>query len=414
MTKICFIVFTATFLVATTGKVQAQNWRDKNEGLAPTFVAKNVYGTGSSILATNSVLGFSNHLFHRPDTTTAFLPTATTFGGYAAVQSQIVAAKGALFAGTTDGLYRSTDNGVTWARSSAATGYIYSLYAINDTLYGGVGTGLGVAKMSTDTGQTWVSIGYAGFMTTAYVKANGVLYVGSNNGLQYTADNGATWTTPPFSSGLSGPIITGLAALGNSVYAACSTGVYKTIDNGATWAVVLPKSMFSLTTIDTSLLGGTNNSGIYQSDQFGTNWNTINAGLPFVGAASYSAVNCISYNNEVVIASLQGDSAIYVTGLASIGLYPSAPSMVNEATSSIECVSIYPNPASDVITIDVHSDSKAPITINVSDVTSRCIYSTSSTRGQTQVNLSTLAPGCYLISVCQGNNKTTRKVTITR
>jgi hypothetical protein len=415
MQKIHYAILVAGLLAGACNKSQAQNWRDKNEGLVPTFIARHVYGEGTSILAVNSVLGAGNQLFHRPDTLTSFMPTASNIG--LGAQSKIVKAKGALFIGTTSGLYRSTDNGVTWTLSSGTPGYVYSLYAINDTLYGGVGTGLGEAKMSTDTGQTWVSIGYPGFMATTFVKANGVLYVGSNNGLKYTADNGVTWTTPPFSSGLSGPIITGLASLGYSTYAACSTGVYKTVDDGANWNVVLPKSMFSLTTVDTSLIGGTNNSGIYQSDQSGTDWNTINTGLPFVGAASYNAVNSIAYNSELLIASLQGDSAIYVTSLADLGLHPSTtppPSSVTATADSKNDVSVYPNPASDLVSINVGNDPAAEVTIEVMDVMGRKIYTTTSRRAETVISVSNLNAGCYLVCVTLQNTRTTRKISIVR
>lgn len=412
--KHIYFIITAATLTASTVTLHAQSWRDKNEGLQPAFGAKNIYGEGTSILVTDGALGFSNHLFYRPDTSTAFVASTSSFGGYGAVLSQIVKAKGALFAGTTDGLYRSTDNGTTWTRSSAATGYIYSLYAINDTLYGGVGTGSGVVKMSVDTGQTWVSIGYPSFMATTYVKANGVLYVGSNNGLKYTADNGTTWTAPPFSSGLSGPIITGLASLGNSVYAACSTGVYKTIDNGSNWSLVLPKSMFSLIAVDTSLIGGTNTWGIYQSDQSGTNWNTINTGLPFVGSGSYYAVNALAHNSEVLIASVQYDSAIYVTELSALGLHPAAPTGIYETKKSPATINISPNPASTVVTLSVAETNNTPIYVRINDITGRTIFSITSNSTQTTIDVSGIKAGLYFIHTSQGNNTTVQKISIVR
>lgn len=413
MKQIYFIITAAT-LTVSTATLHAQSWRDKNEGLQPAFGAKNIYGEGTSILVTDAALGFTNHLFYRPDTSTAFVASTSSVGGYGAVLSQIVKAKGALFAGTTGGLYRSTDNGTSWTRSSATTGYIYSLYAVNDTLYGGVGTGLGEVKMSVDTGQTWISIGYPSFMATTYVKANGVLYVGSNNGLKYTADNGTTWTTPPFSSGLSGPIITGLASLGNSVYAACSTGVYKTIDNGSNWSLVLPKSMFSLIAVDTSLIGGTNTWGIYQSDQSGTNWNTINTGLPFVGSGSYYSVNALAYNSEVLIASVQYDSSIYVTDLSSLGLHPAAPSAINETKNSAIAMNIFPNPASTAITLSAPETNSAPIRISINDITGRTLLSTTSNTTQTTIDVSEIKAGLYFIHTSQGSNTTVQKISIVR
>lgn len=414
-----YSILAAILLTTTTGTTQAQNWRHKNEGLPSKLIAKTVYGEGKSILVTNSTLGTSNLLFHRPDTTTAFASTTSSFGPYSGVLSQIVKAKGALFAGTTDGLFRSTDNGVTWApaSSSSTSGYVYSLYAINDTLYGGVGTGLGKAMMSTDTGKTWTSLGYTGFMAANFVKQNGVLYVGSSYGLVYTPDNGATWKTP-VTTGLYAPIITGLATLAGSVYAACSTGVYKTIDDGANWTVVLPKSMFSLTTIDTALLGGTNNSGIYQSDKSGTNWNTINTGLPYVGAGSYNAVNCITYNSEFVIASLQGDSSIYVTNLSDLGLNPTTPVPPTTGLTAKEgtniVADIYPNPTTDRISVDFRRSTNEPISINIMDASGRLIYSTTTTNSKTEINLEQMAQGNYYVHITQGSTTTTQKISIVR
>ena len=411
-----YSMMAAVLLAGMTSEALAQNWRDKNEGLTPTFIASKVYGEGTSILLANSAFGFNNHFYRRPDSSTAFVASASTFGGYGTLQSQIVKVKGTLFVGGTNGMFRSTDNGVTWTRSSATTGTVYSLYAVGDTIYAGVGSGLGKAKYTTDTGQTWIDLGYPGFMATHILKANGVLYVGSNSGLQFSPDHGTTWVTPPTSTGLYAPIITGLATLGGSVYAACSTGVYKTIDDGANWSVVLPRSMFSLTTIDTSLLGGTNNYGIFQSDQTGTNWNAINNGLPYVGAGSYNPVNDITYNSQFVIAITGGDSAVYVTNLADLGLNPTSPTTaVNQASMQApQSVVVYPNPATDVVTVVLKSNNTTPATIEVMDVTGRTIYSTVSTTTQTEVPLNTLNAGCYYVRVTQGNSKTVEKLTILR
>jgi hypothetical protein len=390
---------------------QAQTWRHHNMAIPSGFAAKTVYGEGTSIIATNnSAFSSDAQVYYTTDSSTAYTGVSP-FASFTTAETPIVKSHGILFAGTSNGIYKSHDNGHTWATTPNVT-IEYSLYAHNDTLYAGVGAGTGVPQRSIDTGNTWTSIGYTGSLATSFLEYNGVLYVGSTNGLQYSSDFGATWHTVSAPSGLTAVSIVGIAAMGNSVYAACSTGVYKTSDNGGTWTNVLAQDMFSLTTVDTSLLGGTAQNGIYQSSQNGSSWTQINSGLPFTGVAAYLTVSYITYNDNYVIAAVQGDSAIYVTTLGTLGLHPSSTTNIRSIAGTTFDPKIMPNPASNEVTIQLSNSSKENVQVSIYDITGRRVKIDQYIPGNIKVDLTDLVSGSYFIQVNQGSMSTVKEVSV--
>lgn len=410
MKKVIYTAVLSSLLSSTFMCLEAQTWRPKNAGLPSGFNAKSVYGEGAMILVANTSAFSGSQMYYTPDTSTALSASPSTLGAYSAMESAIVKCMGLQFAAGIGGVFKSHDNGHTWVAAGAA-GATYALYSCNDTLYASLGAGLGVAKMSTDTGNTWLDIHYTGALTTCFVKANGILYVGSTGGITYTADNGTTWNTVT-TTALRGTSIVGLAAFGGNVYCACSTGVYKTTDNGVTWTRVLAQSMFCLAAVDTSLFGGTATSGIYRSDNTGTNWVQINTGLPYTGSAAYTTVNFISYNDYYLIASVQGDSAIYVTSLADMGLNPSPATTRVPAIHQNTSFSLYPNPAGNSVIVKMN-DATGTSLVNIYDLTGKNVKTISSNRQTTvTVDLADVPAGVYFVAVGQGYERSVKNLVI--
>jgi photosystem II stability/assembly factor-like uncharacterized protein len=144
-------------------------------------------------------------------------------------------------------LARSTDGGTTWQvlrNGPQQNQRIYSLAVdprARGTLY--AGTSQAVYK-STDSGTTWRRTGLAaGFVWTLKVHPRlGSVYAGTSAGLFRSDDGGATWTR--VFQGLEGKITFALAfspSSAQTVYAAISDpfergGVFKSGDGGRTWA----------------------------------------------------------------------------------------------------------------------------------------------------------------------------------
>jgi len=104
-----------------------------------------------------------------------------------------------VYAGTHDGLFATTDNGITWAQNNFLANIPVSSILIdtNNNIYCGTGyynNGNGVFY-STDGGQIWTQLGLAGKIVLSLVfDSEGNLYAGTKqDGLYKTTDLGQTW-----------------------------------------------------------------------------------------------------------------------------------------------------------------------------------------------------------------------------
>lgn len=105
-----------------------------------------------------------------------------------------------VYAGTHDGLFATTDNGLTWAQNNFLTNIPVSsiLLDSNNNIYCGTGyynNGNGVF-CSNDGGQNWIHLGLAEKIVLSLAfDSQGNLYAGTKqDGLYKTKDLGQTWT----------------------------------------------------------------------------------------------------------------------------------------------------------------------------------------------------------------------------
>jgi hypothetical protein len=125
---------------------------------------------------------------------------------------------------------------------------------------------------STDNGTSWAPANSGlplGHSTIALVFSSGGLFAGTTGrGAFRSTDNGTTWT--PVNSGL--PInvwVYGFAIGGTALFASTGSSVFLSTDNGASWAEVstgLPTSSFpgSLALSSTNLFVGTSYRGLWR------------------------------------------------------------------------------------------------------------------------------------------------------
>ncbi len=408
------ILYTA-IICGTALTTTAQTWRPKNTGLPSGFFAKAVYGEGSLMMVSNVSAFSGSQMYYRPDSSTPFSASPSSLGAFSAMESNIVKCRNVHFVGSIGGVFKSHDNGHTWATAGSGTSACYAMYAHNDTLFGSFGAGLGIPMISTDTGNTWTNVaGYSGSLVVSFLQYNGVLYIGSTGGLQYTVDNGSSWHTVSSPATMAGQSIVGITQLGGNIYAACSNGVFKSTDNGSSWTNVLAQSMFCLTTIDTALFGGTNMYGVYKSDQNGNNWSQIVAGLPPSGGV-HQTVNSISYNDDFVICSAQGDSAIYVIRMAELGLSAGGttppPSNVAGLVKPFNCT-LYPNPAKEQIEVHLWDSNGDNAKIELYDIMGRDIAHFTSNNTSIKIDLHNIPAGTYFIKATDSNTSFTGKFTV--
>ncbi len=161
-----------------------------------------------------------------------------------------------LYGGTTGGIYRSDDGAMTWKKmnnglipeSELMASMALGVNAIEidhvnpDVVYAGTTKGL---YRTTNRGESWDRIGQSipePFISSIVLHPSdpSVIYVGGPGGVWKSGNGGKTWTTK--NEGLASLNIRALAMEPNnltSLYAGTNgSGLYRTTDAGGTWTAV--------------------------------------------------------------------------------------------------------------------------------------------------------------------------------
>ena len=203
-----------------------------------------------------------------------------------------------------DKLYRSTDNGVTWAPPvSGNPAYGVTSIAGNSTVLFAAGGGL---HKSTDQGLNWLQDPVGWFPYCLENTGNSIL-AGTNNGIYRSTNDGSSWDA---STGL--PAFTGIklfAIVGSTIFGAkdLTAGIYRSTDDGVSWSA-LPNIPGVTNSASYFLVSGSNlfatfeNQGIYVTQNLGTSWTKVSAGLP------QSFFYSLAANNNYLFAGTEGNS----------------------------------------------------------------------------------------------------------
>ncbi len=260
------------------------------------------------------------------------------------IQLLIVDEGGDIFATTfaaREEIYRSTDGGGNWQQVYSLLSYGYEPALAADSLdnvyYGDIQSGL---FKSTDKGTSWFKTSLAGGASAVAAISGNRLCVGGQQTVSISNDAGKTWlvsqvrTDPGDASSIaedsSGNLIAGFYRFFG--YASYGGGIYISTDSGRTWqsfgmpsysilSVVADKAgkIFALATSDNI------NNSIYSAVPKSSNWTQGVSGIPY----------------GVNIAALQTDrfgEAVAVTD-AGIFVYDDAASKWNGVTPPVSSAS---------------------------------------------------------------------------
>ncbi len=189
------------------------------------------------------------------------------------------------------GIYRSTDNGITWNLSASGLPLNETtddIFVHNGSLYAALSRS-GVYQ-SADNGVNWSAIN-TGVETRTFLKlfVSGIeIYAGdANGGIYYSGDNGTTWTDK--SEGVENVQFQGFSSFGSAIYgggspfSAESPALFKSTDSGDTWEEIEvvglgPNGVRSMTATENNLFVG-DDDGIFISPD-GAEWekSTLNVG----------------------------------------------------------------------------------------------------------------------------------------
>jgi photosystem II stability/assembly factor-like uncharacterized protein len=215
---------------------------------------------------------------------------AVNSGGSRIVANALAVSDDEIFAGTDDGIFHSTDNGSNWTvMSPGLTGLQIKSLAVRGTnLF--AGTYYAGIWVSTNNGEHW-SQANAGLGTITNSSINSLAVFGSDiyawmSG-QYgggdvfrSADNGANWIKTSLPSDYGGP--GSIAAIDSNIIVIAGNNIFRTANNGSDWTI-LDKGLYwndvrGLAVLGTNLFVGTN-VGVFRSTDHGTSWTEASTGL---------------------------------------------------------------------------------------------------------------------------------------
>ncbi len=208
----------------------------------------------------------------------------------------------ALYAGTNNGLFKTTNAGLSWDRISINSSFEFKqttniLYTNGNELFSGF-TNSGLHK-SSDGGITWInaSVGLDGYFPLSMVKNGGDYYVNTSYHVYKSSDQGITWTSISSYANDGIYTISKIFSFNNNLYAVNTGGGYRLNNFTGNWQPIITSmvgnsnGVLDITSQGNSLYISTND-GTYRSDNYGDSWYYTN-NLPGAHQSLYS------YNNEL-------------------------------------------------------------------------------------------------------------------
>jgi hypothetical protein len=227
------------------------------------------------------------------------------------------------YMGTYDGcVYASTNNGASWvAADSGMQNIAVNVLATSGTdLFAATWGGLFV---STNNGISWArSVALTNPIVTAFHVSNSNLYAGTiDSGVFRSTDNGQSWIQA--SDGLTDFTVTSFATRGANLFVSTWDGVFLSTNAGANWtpaSIGLPTNfVYAFAVSESIIYAGTEWFGVFRSTDDGTSWFPANTGLwqAVVNSIIVSGPNLIAGTNGGTYRSSNGGST---WGVASEGM----------------------------------------------------------------------------------------------
>lgn len=253
-----------------------------------------------------------------PGVAAAAVATALAVSGTGSASQPRLVPGLALFAGTTEGLWRSSDWGKSWERLAGATGgttldglgAVRAIRPLGPQVWIG---GNGGVYLSEDWGDSWAQLsatpGVSVVLPSRWPSADATVFVGTAGGLLRSRDGGRT--LEPTALGRGG--ISRVEWPGPSLLVACDGGLFVSNDEGAHFsgpgsglpdAPVAAMVMSSFFGIDPVVLLAPASGGVFRTSDGGTSWRSAGLGedrvadLVWIDRFLYAAAENAVYRSE--------------------------------------------------------------------------------------------------------------------
>lgn len=222
------------------------SWQLSNSGIAPTPAG--YFGVGSIAVTAQSIYITPNFLQKSTDGGSSWARTGWVSENPQALVLAVDSKNAAVvYAGSNQGVYKSSDGAVTW-KYLAGNSPVYAL-ALDPSnpsiLFRAVGSGI---YRTLDGGLTWSQVSTRLTSVRTLVvdpKSSATVYAGTNgSGVYKSSDGGTTWNPINHCIGSCAPLtldavwVTSVVVDSGSsslVYLGTGSGLYKSVDGGANW-----------------------------------------------------------------------------------------------------------------------------------------------------------------------------------
>jgi len=133
----------------------------------------------------------------------------------------------------------------------------------------------------------------------------------------------------------------------------------------------------------------------YTTSASASSWTPFNIILPPYTTADGGSIFFAAYNADGPGAEPLGNSVLYVDNLNFDNFIMS----ISEQTSENTTFTLYPNPASDIVTLNMDNFTNADMTLNIYNVIGNLVKSEILIQNQRQINIGDLSNGIYVVEI---------------
>ncbi|MDK9699406.1 MAG: T9SS type A sorting domain-containing protein [bacterium] len=385
-------------------KLQAGNWNPASNGLTCSSV-QTIAIRGHDIYCSSN-----REVFQLAPATFRWISRSTSAQQYF-LRTMAIGTNGELFAGTSVGVIRSTNEGIEWSAPMIADSAINTIAtAPMGNLYAGTDH---CVYRSTDNGQSWVpfnarttGIISSIHVTPTMIPESWIVNIGTTDGIYRMLEDGRNWTFIGFMGYEFYEIA--MSSLG-VLYAGVSHGVLRSLDQGLSWQPLpIAVPTYSVVSNSQGTIFAATSNGIYYSRTEGSTWDDL----------SHEGL----LNQNVIELKIDYDSYLWAATLGNgvfVSFHPTndVHEPVTFVPAELRLHQNYPNPFNASSTISYSLPKPGKVTLQLFDITGREVYQKTcqayrSGEQNFLVDGTALAAGLYYYRVSSGEFSATRKMVL--